>query len=122
MKLHMATYFGVLIIIECARVPKGELLSGSMIAQKINMTYGYFCKLSNSLIKAGILASVQGRNGGYYLPCTADQISLYDIQAATSETTREALDWKNEKVENYYNQLEQMTIDSLKAQTIDKFL
>lgn len=122
MKLHMATYFAVRITLECAKVSQGELISGVSISEEINMTYGYFCRLSNLLIKAGILNSIQGRKGGYYLAKPADEISLYDIQLATGQPTTDKKNWNNEKVAKYYNDLEEMNIRSLKEQTIDKFL
>lgn len=122
MKLHMATYFAVRITLECARVEQGGLISGVTISEEINMTYGYFCRLSNLLIKANILASIQGRNGGYYLARPASAISLYDIQQATAQTVANKKDWNNAKIEKYYDELEQLNIRSLKEQTIDKFL
>lgn len=122
MKLHMATYFAVNIVLECAKVPKGELASGSLIAEKIKMKYGYFCKLCNSLIKAGILSSVQGRIGGYYLSRPATEISLYDIQIATGDSIIDNKTWDNEKIAKYYKDIETKVVDSLKEQTIDKFI
>jgi len=49
------------------------------IAEATRMTYPFFIKIANQLKTHGLLSSVQGRNGGYYLGKPAHTISFYDV-------------------------------------------
>jgi Rrf2 family protein len=50
------------------------------ICKERNIPYSFLAKILQSLVKADIVRSTQGRNGGYQLERPAETISLYDIK------------------------------------------
>ena len=65
---------------------KVEVIANRMLISKI-----FLNKIFHRLLKAGVIASVRGRNGGYYLPKKANEISLYEVVIASGENLRPVL-------------------------------
>ena len=55
------------------------LQSGMDIAESLGISYPTFIVIAGHLRRAGLLISVQGRNGGFRLGRPATEISFYDV-------------------------------------------
>ena len=65
-----------------ARVPPGLALSAGVLADFHGVPKPYLAKSLQALSRAGIVASSQGRGGGYSLARPAGDVSLLDIVLA----------------------------------------
>lgn len=105
----------------------GSILSSAMIANQVNSHATFMRRVMQALATAEIVESKGGREGGYILRKTADQITLGEIYAAvnTGPTepgidvdcggTGEQLDVELEKI---LHEAEQQTIEYLGKYTI----
>ena len=78
MKLQVSTDYAVRIL-QYLHINGGQLHVAANIAESVGVTYPFFVQIANQLKKRGLLASAQGRNGGYQLSRPAHEISLYDV-------------------------------------------
>jgi len=78
MKIQISTDYAVRIL-QYLHENKESTHTAMVIASAIGITYPFFIKIANLLKKQSLLVSVQGRNGGYALGKSADQISLYEV-------------------------------------------
>ena len=81
MKIQIATDYAIRILQYLHLNPSG-VHTASAISQTIGVSYPFFIKICNQLKKAGLVHTVQGRNGGYALGRPADKISFYDVFSA----------------------------------------
>jgi len=93
------------------------------------MTYPFVIKVANQLKKHGLLSSVQGRNGGYYLGRPAHTISFYDVfvaiegelqitQCLRGNQSCSKCDPKDCKTHKFLYSLQEKMILELSSQTI----
>lgn len=104
-----------------------SILSSAMIANQVNSHATFMRRVMQALATAGIVESRGGREGGYYLLKSADQITLGEIYSAVSVgpaepdfdvdcgEAGEQLDLELEKI---LHDAEQQTIDYLRQFTI----
>ena len=59
-----------------------EAQTGPHIAREIGITYANFAQTATKLAHCGLISSVDGRYGGYFLAKPAHDISLYDVFCA----------------------------------------
>jgi len=78
MKIQMSTDYAIRIL-QYLHMNPGDIHTAMTIAQAVGVTYPLFIKIANRLKRGGLLAAVQGRNGGYQLGRLAEEISLYDV-------------------------------------------
>jgi len=78
MQLQISTDYAVRIL-QYLHKHKEDLPTAMTISQSIGITYPFFIKIANQLKQKGLLSAVQGRNGGYRLARSAEDISLYDV-------------------------------------------
>lgn len=105
----------------------GCILSSAMIADQVDSHATFMRRVMQALAVAGIVESKGGREGGYILRKSADQISLGDIYSAISAGAAEPeidvncgeageqLDMELEKI---LYEVEQHTIEHLRQYTI----
>jgi Rrf2 family transcriptional repressor of oqxAB len=105
----------------------GSILSSAMIANQVNSHATFMRRVMQALATAGIVESKGGREGGYNLRKTADEITLGEIYAAVNTCSSEPevdvncgetgqkLDSELEKI---LFEAEQQTIEYLKQYTI----
>jgi len=105
----------------------GSILSSAMIANQVNSHATFMRRVLQALATAGIVESKGGREGGYILRKTADEISLGEIYAAVNtcspelevdvdcRETGQKLDVELEKI---LFEAEQKTIEYLRQYTI----
>jgi len=112
--------------------PRGDVPTAHIIAQAVGISYPFFSKIANQLKRKGLVASVQGRNGGYRLAKSAREISVYDVilameedlkinrccHAAGKQCGRSA---KGCTIRAYYREIREMLVDALSGKYITDF-
>ena len=78
MQLNVTTDYAIRTVMHLAARP-GSYVSGKAICADTNIPSNYIHHIAHKLISGGILGSVKGQRGGYYLEKTPDQITLLDI-------------------------------------------
>ncbi|MDQ8738119.1 Rrf2 family transcriptional regulator [Paenibacillus sp. LHD-38] len=105
----------------------GSILSSSMIASQVNSHATFMRRVMQALAAEGIVESKGGRDGGYILRKSADQITLGDIYAAVASGAGEqefdvdcgeAGEQLDVELEKILYEAEQQTIDYLRKYTI----
>lgn len=82
MKLSTKGRYGLRAVLDIALNSELEAVSLSSIAQRQNISTSYLEQLMAKLKKAGIINSVRGSQGGYFLIKKAEEISVGDILRA----------------------------------------
>jgi Rrf2 family transcriptional repressor of oqxAB len=67
----------------------GNILSSAMIANQVNSHATFLRRVMQALATAGIVESKGGREGGYTLRKSADQITLGEIYSAVNSCSAE---------------------------------
>ncbi len=83
MKLSLLQTHGLKILLTIIKSGK-ETLTASEISKIEGLKTGYVGKILFMLRKAGIVSTVRGKTGGYYLSKDKNNITLYDILLALS--------------------------------------
>jgi Rrf2 family transcriptional repressor of oqxAB len=103
------------------------ILSSAMIASSVDSHATFLRRVMQDLAVAGIVESKGGREGGYSLRKSADEITLGDIYAAVNkgpeepgidDACDEAGDLLDVELEKILHEAEQRTIDYLRDFTI----
>lgn len=77
MQLNLTTDYAIRLLL-CLGNTKGTL-SGNNIAETAKIPPNYLVKISSKLRKAGLIGSIAGSNGGYYLLKALNKITLLEI-------------------------------------------
>ncbi len=77
MQLNLTTDYAIRFLI-CLEKPNG-VVCGPIIAEKTKIPPKYLLKISGKLRKAGMIGSLAGIQGGYYLLRPLDQITLLEV-------------------------------------------
>lgn len=76
--------YALRLMIDIARQgDPGVLVTMRQAAEREGLSVKYLEQLGGALVRAGLLKSIRGVNGGYYLACPASDIRISDILAAT---------------------------------------
>lgn len=86
MKYSKATNYALHIILYMIKYDKNDNLSLQPLANQFNLSATYLSKILTQLVKAGIIQSSTGVNGGYSLRKKKYDISFLDIIKATEGT------------------------------------
>jgi len=78
MKLTKTTEYALRILAFMAKDPK-QLYTAKYLVETLNISDKYLRQLMTSLTKAGLIYSVQGREGGYAFAKSPEKIYLSDI-------------------------------------------
>jgi Rrf2 family protein len=62
-----------------------KIHTARQMVEKLNLSDKYIRRLMTKLSKAGLINSIQGREGGYVFAKPADQIFLFDIVSAVED-------------------------------------
>ena len=62
-----------------AQQPDHTPVLSSKIAKEMDIPKNFLSKILNRLVRAGLIISIRGRNGGFALAKPASQIKLFDI-------------------------------------------
>lgn len=71
--------YGLMAICEIANASKFSPISIKDISDKTGVSKGYLEQILNDLRNAKIISSKKGKNGGYFLRKSAQEISFYEI-------------------------------------------
>lgn len=77
MQLNMTTDYAIRILLCLGNT--GGTLSGPSIAETTKVPLNYLLKMSGKLRKAGLIGSIAGSQGGYYLGKPLNQITLLEV-------------------------------------------
>ena len=83
MKLNTTTQYAIRFLHEL--IEEEDLTNIKALSEKLDIPYKYTSAIVTSLVKAGLIESIRGRNGGIKLGQNAQQIMLSDIMAALNE-------------------------------------
>lgn len=83
MKLTKASEYGILTMVHLAKQPAGQLSDIARIAEDERIPASFLGKLVTTLVKAGLIRSQRGSQGGIELARPACEITLRHIIEAT---------------------------------------
>ena len=92
MKLSMKSRYGLRALIDLSVNSKNEQVALGGIAERNNISPQYLEQVFASLRKAGIVKSIKGSQGGYFLNKPAEQITISEVIEA--EDVPEDCDYK----------------------------
>ncbi len=84
MKLNHTTQYAFRLLIVLSSNPQ-KLFVIKDIAKHLHLSYKYLAAIVTQLVKANLIESIRGRDGGIKLARDADEIRLIDIPDATEE-------------------------------------
>lgn len=88
MKYSKATNYALHTMIYLASVQKGKAVGVEQLASIQKLSPTYLSKILTKLVKAGLIESAPGVNGGYRISRKRDKLSFLDvIQAIEGSTT-----------------------------------
>jgi Rrf2 family protein len=77
-----------MIVTDIAKYGQGGIVKPSEIATRQDIKLEYVKRLCNTTKSSGLLISVRGKNGGYMLAKTPEEILLLDIILASGESVK----------------------------------
>lgn len=83
MKYTKATNYALHTVLFMIEQEHKEKLSVQVLAEHLQISVTYLSKILTQLVKAGLVESVTGANGGYSLKKTPENISFMDVIQAT---------------------------------------
>lgn len=79
MKYTKATNYALHLMVYLVKHECNENLSLQPLANHMNISHTYLSKILTQLVKAGLIQSAAGVNGGYSLRKSKHEISFYDV-------------------------------------------
>lgn len=79
MKYSKATNYALHIMVHLAMSTSKEKVSVQQLAEQQGLSPSYLSKILTRLVKAGMIDSSPGANGGYKLPLDWENISFLDV-------------------------------------------
>ena len=95
MRVTKQTNYAIRMLMYCAANP-GELSRIPQIAKAYGVSELFLFKILKPLVKAGIVETVRGRNGGVKLGRPAEDISLFDVIRVTEDSLAMAECFEND--------------------------
>ena len=83
MKISTAGRYAVKIVVDIAK--SKQFISLHDVANTQNISYKYAEQIASKLVRAGIIYSQRGADGGYQLSRPAEQTNILDILHATGD-------------------------------------
>ena len=127
MQLNVTTDYAIRTVMHLASRP-GSYVSGKAICADTNIPSNYIHHIAHKLISGGILGSVKGQRGGYYLEKAPDQITLLDIVSIMEGPIRlerrddETADDNTAALGKYYQKIQQDICESFRGVTIAQIM
>jgi len=82
MQLNQATDYAFRAMLHLAFLPEGTVVSTRTLAAEQTIPLRFLLKIMRSLIRAGLVKSYRGTEGGFGLARSAAEINLWDIIVA----------------------------------------
>ena len=83
MKISTKGTYALTIMTNIAKIGNDKSMTVSMLAEKTNISEKYIEQIVSKLLKAKLLISFRGANGGYKLSKKASEISVGEIMRST---------------------------------------
>lgn len=83
MKISTKGTYSIRIMAEIAKTGDNKLATVSYLSEKTNISEKYLEKIISKLLKANLLISFRGANGGYKLVASPNEITVKQILSAT---------------------------------------
>ncbi len=85
MQLTKKASYGLILMLELARLPADESLSAAVVAGRCSLPAPFVEKILHRLRTAGLVESRQGRAGGYRLSVAPERLSVRRVLGALDE-------------------------------------
>lgn len=122
MKYTKATNYALHIMVYLIKQEGNENMSLQPLASHMNISPTYLSKILTQLVKANLIQSTPGVNGGYSLRKSKYEISFYDVVSAIEGSgalfTCEMNEQRACPIEQVMREAESNMIDYLKAKLI----
>lgn len=82
MQLTRAADYSVRVMIHLASLPRGTRANLNDLAAKVDVPAVFLSKVLQRLVKAGLVASQRGKQGGFQLACDPAAVTLFDLLEA----------------------------------------
>lgn len=82
MQFNQATDYAFRLVLHLAGTAEGAIVNGQTISENQHIPSRFLLKISRYLIKAGLLKSYRGVEGGFALARRPEDINLYDVVEA----------------------------------------
>lgn len=82
MKFSKKVEYALIALLYMVRKPGGELTTARELSDKYNISLELMGKILQNLVRSGLVISVQGVKGGYYVERPSEQIKITLIIAA----------------------------------------
>lgn len=79
MQLHNTSQYAIRILSYIANDGKKKQYSAKELSEVLTIPYKFLTKIMTELVKAGLINSIKGREGGYELSKPASEIKIMDI-------------------------------------------
>ena len=113
MKYSKATNYALHTMVYLSLIPKGKLVGVEQLAKIQNLSPTYLSKILTKLVKAGLIESTPGVNGGYSIINHSREISFLDvIQAIEGKTSLFSCSREHEDAKNGECLIENVMIDA----------
>ncbi|MGO4544619.1 Rrf2 family transcriptional regulator [Paenibacillus sp. 2TAB23] len=86
MKYSQATDYALHVMLYLTAAPTDKPVGVQLLAEKLGVSQTYLSKMMTKLVKAGLIQSAPGANGGYRIRRNQDEISFLDIIHAIEGT------------------------------------
>jgi len=110
---------------------RDELPTAQMISEALRITYPLTHNIMAKLRKKGLIASAQGRNGGYRVAKSAHNINLYDVVLAMEGELKISYSLEADQehthrnqpcaLQDYYKEVGETLIQKLESKSIADF-
>ena len=88
MKVSTKGTYALVIMTEIGKIEEDKCITVSSLSEKTNISEKYLERIVSKLLKAKLLLSFRGNNGGYKLSKAPNEISVFDILSATEGNVR----------------------------------
>lgn len=79
MRLSNTSQYAIRILAYIANQEDSELINATKLAEKLLIPYKFLTKIMTVLVKADLVTSIRGREGGYRLKKSVSEIKVDDI-------------------------------------------
>jgi len=132
MKISRRGEYGVTAILYLASQPDGKLSLSEEIAGRCGIPRTFLAQILARLRSKGILGSVRGKKGGYYLKAEPQGLSLADVLEALEgpitlirsikDNEPQSTDFVNTTVNRFFGRLQTRGYELLKSMKIAEML
>jgi Rrf2 family protein len=82
MQLTRAADYAIRVMVHLTSLPRGSRFNLNDLAADVDVPPVFLSKVLQRLVKAGLVASRRGKQGGFELTCDASAVSLLDVLGA----------------------------------------